>query len=219
MASKNEIGSEDQRYFLAIEEAFIRLRGAPLLLSPADWRQARAWREEGIPLGLVLEALEDLFERRRERGTKGSISSLRYCQRAIQEAWESARELNLTAQRQAAPSLDVPAALQALANSLPEALPQRESFVAAILAAGQEPEKSEQELEALDEQLLALLETELSPADRQRFEKEMETTLGKLSLRLPEEQVEKARERLRKQKLRSLLGVPVLSLFSVEEPG
>ena len=54
-------------YFRAIEEAFIRLRGAPLLLSPADWQTAKSWHEERIPLELVGRVMEEVFERLRER--------------------------------------------------------------------------------------------------------------------------------------------------------
>ena len=54
--SEGEADSEaeaDQAYFQAIEETFVRLRGAPLLLSPADWQVARRWHRDGVPLPLV----------------------------------------------------------------------------------------------------------------------------------------------------------------------
>ena len=78
----------DHAYFRAIEDHFIRLRGAPLLLSPADWQIAREWHREGIPLDLVLGALDEVFERRAERGSERPIQSLRYCSSAVAAAWK-----------------------------------------------------------------------------------------------------------------------------------
>ena len=64
---------DDHEFFQAIEACFIRLRGAPLLLSPADWQLAKHWRQRGIPLDLVLETLEEVFAARRARNAKGKV--------------------------------------------------------------------------------------------------------------------------------------------------
>src|SRR5260370_40504073 len=71
-------GFEDHAYFLAIEDHFVRLRGAPLLLSPADWHAARRWHQQGIPLELVRRALEGGVPRRRGRGAQGRVSGPRH---------------------------------------------------------------------------------------------------------------------------------------------
>ena len=62
--------AEDVAYFRAVEDAFVRLRGAPLLLSPEDFQVALRWRREGVPLSLVEATLEEVFAKRRERGAK-----------------------------------------------------------------------------------------------------------------------------------------------------
>ncbi|HBL31598.1 MAG TPA: hypothetical protein DD490_32655, partial [Acidobacteria bacterium] len=107
--------SEDHAYFQAIEEVFVRLRGAPLLLSPADWQVARRWHRDGVPLDLVRRVLEEIFAKRKERGAKGKISSLRYCASAIEAAWADLRELTAPGERLEAPVFDPAARLQALA--------------------------------------------------------------------------------------------------------
>ncbi|MGD2114214.1 MAG: hypothetical protein PVG07_04115 [Acidobacteriota bacterium] len=154
-------GLSDHAYFQAIEGVFVELRGAPLLLSPKDWQTARDWHREGIPLDLVLRTLEEVFERRRERGEDSAVGSLRYCNRAVRAAWKRVRELTEVAAGQpgggaagrspgssADPALDLPARLDALARALPEDLPGRESLAARIRglappageASGEEPE-------------------------------------------------------------------------------
>ena len=59
-------GDTDFGYFQTLEEAFIRLRGAPLLLSPADWQMAKEWRQRGIPVELIERVLGEVLEERRE---------------------------------------------------------------------------------------------------------------------------------------------------------
>ena len=76
----------DHAYFQAVEEIFVELRGAPLLLSPADWQVASRWRQEGVPLSLVLSILAERFAERAERGARGRVNSLRYFADAVDEA-------------------------------------------------------------------------------------------------------------------------------------
>ena len=112
----------DHAYFQAIEEKFVELRGAPLLLSPADWQVASRWHREGVPLELVTRTLEELFARRKERGAKGRISSLRYCVPAVEAAWGDLRELTAPGHRAAAPAFETAPRLAALAAALPARL-------------------------------------------------------------------------------------------------
>src|SRR5262249_60194670 len=91
--NKTEVEEPPHAYFQAIEEIFVELRGAPLLLSPADWQVARRWHREGVPLDLVRGSLEEVFAKRKERGAKGKISSLRCCAPAVAAAWAGLREL------------------------------------------------------------------------------------------------------------------------------
>ncbi|HXO27368.1 MAG TPA: hypothetical protein VOA80_08500, partial [Thermoanaerobaculia bacterium] len=119
MTDQENDGLEDHAYFLAIEDHFVRLRGAPLLLSPADWQVARRWHRQGIPLELVRRALEEVFARRRERGAKGRISSLRYCAPAVEAAWTDHSELAAPGARVEAEAFDAASRLAALAAALP----------------------------------------------------------------------------------------------------
>src|SRR3954452_25306063 len=112
----------DHAYFQAVEEIFVELRGSPLLLSPTDWQVARRWHQEGIPLDLVRRTLEEVFAKRRERGAKGKISSLRYCAPAVEAAWGDLRELTAPGHRVEAPASEVAPRVAALAAALPQDL-------------------------------------------------------------------------------------------------
>src|SRR3954453_16361708 len=102
-----EAEDSDHAYFQAVEEIFVQLRGAPLLLSPVDWQVARRWHREGVPLDLVRSTLEEVFAKRRERGAKGRISSLRYCAPAVEAAWADLRERPAPPRRAGGPAFEV----------------------------------------------------------------------------------------------------------------
>lgn len=212
--------AEDHAYFLALEDLFIRLRGAPLLLSPKDWQTARQWRREGIPLELVRRTLEEVFERRRKRGAKGYISSLRYCARAVEGAWAKIRELTAAGERGEAPAFDLPGRLDALAAALPEDLPDRSAWGRRITALGSEPgddlEAVEEALARLDEELLPAAAARLDEAGEEALEAEVERALAALAGRLSADELERSRRQLSRRLLRRRLGLPVLSLFAPE---
>ncbi|MFQ5700460.1 MAG: hypothetical protein ACE5HU_01270, partial [Acidobacteriota bacterium] len=81
-------------YFRSIEKRFLRLRGEPLLLSPADWHLAEAWWREQIPLPVVLRALDTVFARAAARG-RPSVHSLAYCRHAVDAEFNRHRELSI----------------------------------------------------------------------------------------------------------------------------
>jgi hypothetical protein len=201
------------RYFRAIEEAFIRLRGAPLLLSPEDWRQADDWRRRGVPLELVLATLEQVFVRRAERGAAGKIQSLRYCAPAVEAAWEEVEALTAGGRRREAPAVDVGARLAALAASLPPAQTRLAERVRGLAGSTSDVERA---LAALDEEMMAASLAELSDNERRALEGRTATALTALSDRIGAQELTEARDRLLRQALRRARGLPVLSLFSSE---
>lgn len=213
---KTEADASDHAYFQAIEEVFVALRGAPLLLSPADWQVARRWHQDGVPLELVKNALEEVFARRKERGAKGKISSLRYCAPAVEAAWSDLRELTAPGHRVEALPFEVAPRVAALAAALPKALPGRDGLAARLAALAGDPQHVEEHLAALDREMLAAAETGLDEATRSEINAAVEKTLAVLAGRLPAEELASSRERLTMQVLRRRLGLPVLSLFSPE---
>lgn len=209
----------DHAYFQAIEAIFVVLRGSPLLLSSADWQVARRWHREGIPLDLIRGALQEVFAKRKERGAKGKISSLRYCASAVEAAWADRRELIVPGQVRAAPTLDLEARLRALAAALPAGFPGSPALADRLVALTGDPPAMEEELAALDRGMLAAAAAALDPAARAAVDAAVERTLDSLRGRLPAEELERARERLAQQVLRERLALPVLSLFSPDAEG
>lgn len=214
---------EESRYFRAIEDTFIRLRGTPFLLSPADYQVARRWRREGLPVGLVCRSLERFFERRRERGVTRRIESLRYCAPAVESDWRELRELAAPARRNASERLPIAQRLDLLRSELPSGLSGVEAawrgLSEMISEAPAAAPEVEERLEVIEAELLAALERALGPDDRVALEAGIDRSLAPLAQRLSPRALGSARERLWREALRRHHGLPVLSLFSPEARG
>lgn len=214
--AETEGSAEDQAYFHALEEAFLRLRGRATLLSAADWQVAREWRRAGIPIELVVDTMTALFERHREKRPRRGISSLSYFRAAVASAWDDALSLRAGGGVVARDSaLSVPERLQRLEAALPEAFPGRDETVAELRALEGVGEV-EPRLAEIDRRGLDRLAAALSPDALDAISTEVERLLAAHGGRLEETETAGARARLRDQALRRRWGIPVLSLFSPE---
>ena len=71
-------------YFTEIEDAFVRRRGKHLFLSPMDWALMETWKEQGIPLHIVLRGVEKSFDSFESRPRRRTVKSLLYCQEEVE---------------------------------------------------------------------------------------------------------------------------------------
>ena len=71
-------------YFSEIEDTFIRRRGKHLMLSPMDWALIEGWKERGVPLHVVVRAIEHAFDSHQSKQRKRSVKTLLYCQEEIE---------------------------------------------------------------------------------------------------------------------------------------
>lgn len=81
-------------YFTEIEDVFVRRRGKHLLLSPIDWAMIEGWRERGIPLHVVLRAIESVFDNFDKNPRPRTIKSLVFCREEVEaqySEWLAAR--------------------------------------------------------------------------------------------------------------------------------
>jgi hypothetical protein len=227
--------SAEARYFRAIEETFIRLRGTPFLLSPADWRVARRWQEAGLPVERVCRSLERFFERRRERGARGKVQSLRYCAPAVESDWRELGELAAPGRRGESEPLPIAERLRRLLVALPPELPGRASVERSLEelidpgrgpAPGSAPSRAaaaattvEDRLEAIEGDLLENLRRRLGEPERREIAGRIDEQVGGLATRLSASALEQARSHLWREAMRRQHALPVLSLFSPQARG
>ncbi len=79
-------------YFTEVEEEFVRRRGKPLLISPMDWALVESWKNAGIPLHIVLRAINESFDAYDARAQKHrKINSIFYCQQQVEAVFADYR--------------------------------------------------------------------------------------------------------------------------------
>jgi hypothetical protein len=71
-------------YFSEIEDTFIRRRGKHLMLSPMDWALIEGWKERGLPLHVVVRAIEHAFDSHEAKQQKRTVKTLLYCQEEVE---------------------------------------------------------------------------------------------------------------------------------------
>ncbi|MFP5246467.1 MAG: hypothetical protein ACLGH0_07205, partial [Thermoanaerobaculia bacterium] len=104
-------------YFTEIESHFAQRRGTPFVLNAKDWVLMKTWHDEGIPLPVVIEAIDSVFDKQEAKGRK--VNGLSYCKHAVKELWDERRALQVGAES-ATPEESVQPRLDALAEALEE---------------------------------------------------------------------------------------------------
>ena len=90
----NELRLNYYNYFTEIEDTFVRRRGKHLFLSPMDWALMETWKQQGIPLHIVLRGIERSFDSFESKPRKRTVKSLLYCQEEVEAQyaeWTEAR--------------------------------------------------------------------------------------------------------------------------------
>jgi hypothetical protein len=200
-----------ETYFQEIEAHFALRRGTPFILNAKDWALMKKWYDDGVPLPIVIEAIDTVFEKNEASGRKKVISSLSYCRHSIKELWQDRQNLYV-GDGDVSPESGPEALLDALASQL------ETSDVAAAFAPRVRALASEKSVPKIEERLIDL-ERELvdafiaaDPASIDAIRADIATALGDTS-----KMDAKTRTRTEEANLRRLVrekfGLPRLTLF------
>jgi hypothetical protein len=196
-------------YFLEIEAHFVKRRGTPFVLNAKDWALMKKWHDEQIPLAVVIEAIDTVFDKNEAKGRK-MVSSLGYLRHAVSELWEERRELQIGSES-ITPEESPEAALERLASALDaSAEPAVRGYAAAVRGLAKErsvPRVEDRLMEIEDEMIAAVLAT--AAAAEELREEASRIDSGRVD--------EKTRARAIEANLRRLVrdrfGIPRLTLF------
>ena len=107
-------------YFKEIEARFISRRGTPFVLNAKDWALMKKWAEQGVPLPIVIEAIDTVFDRFDAEDRK--VNGLGFCRDAVKKLWRERRDLQVGT-TESLPEEGAEAALNALADALETSAP------------------------------------------------------------------------------------------------
>ena len=94
MDQKRSFDANYFNYFTEIERFYQSKRESFTLLSTLDWVLIENWKEQGMPLEIVLKGIDRAFSRAK---TKRKINSLAYCVKAVEEVCEEQKGLAIEA--------------------------------------------------------------------------------------------------------------------------
>jgi len=88
-------------YFTEVEEHFARRRGKHLMLSTLDWAMIETWKDMGIPLHVVLRAVDRVFDAYEARPRTRRINSILYCQQEVMACFQEYQHARIGAREDA----------------------------------------------------------------------------------------------------------------------
>jgi hypothetical protein len=141
-------------YFLEIEAHFAQRRGTPFVLNAKDWVLMKSWSDEGIPLPVVIEAIDTVFDK--QEAKKRKVNGLSYCKHAVKELWDERRELLIGGQENS-PEEEVVPRLAALAEVLQPLAPEFAVRVRELVSEKSVPRIEERLMELEHELIESLL--------------------------------------------------------------
>jgi hypothetical protein len=144
-------------YFTEIEAHFALRRGTPFIVNPKDWALMQKWAADGIPLPVVIEALDSVFDKQEAKGKK--VNSLSFCKHAVKEMWDERKALAVGAE-DGAPEEDPSSRLDVLASALEPTAASAFAPRVRDLASLRSLPKIEEALMAIEEELIAALATD-----------------------------------------------------------
>jgi hypothetical protein len=205
-------------YFTEIEQFYQARRESFTLLSTLDWVLIENWKEQGVPLDVVLKGIDRAFSRTKKR----KINSLGYCVKAVEELIEEQKEARV--ERPEFPQIsseetrryleDLAAKTAALSQSFPEFASKIEALAESVRRVdGGNFRDSEQILEALEERLIAILRVAADESVLVAVQREVESDLGPFRANMTAAQLAMLEQQLSRRKLLERYNVPRLSLF------
>ena len=204
-------------YFTEIERYYQSKRESFTLLSTLDWVLVESWKDQGVPLELVLKGMDRAFSR-----AKRKVSSLAYCANAISEVVNEQKNLRTEAPDLPGFSTDeVTAYLEELADQItplgktfPEFASPLERIANSIRSQdGSDLQAGEQALNALEEKLIAIIKIAADESVLIDVQRELERSLASLRRTMTTEQLAMIEQQLWKRKVMERYNAPRLSLF------
>jgi GTP1/Obg family GTP-binding protein len=204
-------------YFTEIETFYQTKRETFTLISSLDWVLIENWKEQGIPLEVVLKGIDRAFSKAKRR-----INSLAYCVRAVDEVLHEEKETRIDRPNlPEIPKDEVQAFLEKIAattSSLIPVFPEFSSRITSITDAIRVVDASnfreaEQILNALEEKLIAILKVASAEATMNEIQRGVEGDLAPCRATMTTEQLSMLEQQLWRRKLMERYNLERLSLF------
>lgn len=206
-------------YFTEIEQFYQTKREVFTLLSTLDWVLIENWKDQGVPLDIVLKGIDRAFSRPNARR---KINSLAYCVKAVEEAIEEQKDTHVA--KPEVPEISSQETRKYLEDLAQKTIavggifPEFAGKIGAVAVAVREVDTgnfrdAEQVLGALEEKLIAILRVAAEESVLIEVKREVEGELAPFRSTMTAQQLAMLEQQLSKRKLLERYDVPRLSLF------
>ena len=194
-------------YFTEIERLYQSKRKSWTLISCLDFVLVEHWKEQGVPLEIVLKGIDRAFSR-----AKREISSLAYCIKAVEEVLVEQKELTVEAPK--LPDFDTNEVTEFL-NRLAADVARYDNGIADSIRKidSTDLRNAEQTLGALEEKLIAKLKATSSDNAIVQMKREIDSELNPFRSKMTVPQLMMLEQQMWRKKLLESAGIPRLSLF------
>ena len=209
-------------YFTEIEETFVRRRGKHLLLSPIDWAMIEGWQERGVPLHIVIRAIESVFDGFDKNPGPRTIKGLLYCTEEVEAQFKEWTEMQAGKAKET--PTDVPS--ETIVEHIGQVIDEldkctndelREDIDRAIVRLREIAANHSNDLETADHSLSDienfLEHALLTKVDVTEIEKEVAAQLKPYKSQMEAEAYKQTSRVMMLKRLREEEGIPRLSLF------
>jgi hypothetical protein len=196
-------------YFTEIERFYQSKRESFTLLSTLDWVLIENWKEQGVPLDLVLKGIDRAFS---HPSRKRKINSLAYCVRAVEELRDEQKELSVEAPE--SPDFGKDEVGDYLAKLADEVASVDEGVASSIRALNTTDLRAlEQSLSALEEKLIAKLKFTADDRTIIDVKRDVDGELNPFRSTMTAAQLTMLEQQMWRRKLLERFNLPRLSLF------
>ena len=194
-------------YFTEIERFYQSKRQSFTLLSTLDWVLIENWKEQGVPLEMVLKGIDRAFSRARRR-----INSLAYCVKAVEEVCDEQKKLSVDAPE--LPDFPEDELSSYITRLVVEVSRIDEGIASSIRSVDvKDLRTAEQSLSALEEKLIAKLKYTADDQTMLEIKREVDEELNPFRSSMTAPQLVMLEQQMWRRKLLERHNVPRLSLF------
>lgn len=218
-------------YFTEIEDTFVRRRQRHLFLSPLDWAMMETWQERGIPLHIVIRAIESVFDARERQPQPGrTIKSLFYCREEVEmqyAEWSASQVGSASVSQSASTEYSEDSVREHIQTSIAKlrAIDRddlRDAIERAIArldeiaqSAVNEPETLDSSLADIEKMLEASMAENWERHDLAQIRNELERELREYKKEMTAEAYANTFDLMLNKRLRETAGIPRLGLFYI----
>jgi hypothetical protein len=196
-------------YFTEIERYFQVKRESFTLLTTLDWVLVENWKQQGVPLEIVLKGIDRAFSNPRQRR---KINKLAYCAKAVEQVLGEQKDLMVEPPH--LPDFEQNEVVAYLDKLAADVAAVDEGIAASIRALDAADLRSaEQSLSAFEEKLIAKLKFTADDRTMAELKRELDEELNPFRSTMTAAQLTMLEQQMWRRKLLERFNVPRLSLF------